>query len=302
MLTFMGSGNGSACPESGTPFSIHWKDIMKNPTVKSTHIFSVVLACLMLPAIAMAQPTWVTNSTWTAGATDATCMNGPSGLQLGDLMLAHVAISSDESIIPPDGWQLILWDEQSLSAVWTGWKLAVQADVDDSGDSAVYCWDWSSDDLDFAGQIRVYRGVDQVNPINADDSDLSDVDNLIATAPSITTTLANTMIVRFLGWEQPVEPGNISPAHSEEWCDSADDQRGITNCGAHKEQGPAGSSGTASWARADTADGWITVTVALAPGDPPTTTERIPTLSQYSLAIMVLLMLGVGLVGFRRSV
>ncbi len=162
-----------------------------------------LIGVLFLVNTSYAAVTWVTTETATAPAVDSSCIDSPSDLQIGDLLLAYVAISNDYNIDPDTSegasyatWTQLLRDESSEVGVYGGWRLATADDVSDSdiSNTDTYCFDWSGSNFDFTGQIRVYRGVAPTDPV--DDYNDSEGSSLKATAPPVTTTGSNRMHVR----------------------------------------------------------------------------------------------------------
>ncbi len=259
-----------------------------------------LVGLLFLVNTSYAAVTWVATETKTVEGADSICIDSPSGLQLGDLMLAYIAISDDDDLDPDIGtgaayatWTQLQRDESSQVGVWGGWRIATADDVSDVGNSDWYCFhnNQTQDKEDYAGQIRVYRGVDQVNPVDASEDNESS--GLIATTPSVSTTGSYRMIVRFVGWEEQVVPAEMSPAHNGDMCLNVDAAAGITNCGADLVQDSAGISGTASWTRSDVSDNWFTLTVALTPAPTP---APAPYHSVSTMPVWVLVLTGLLLI------
>src|SRR5882724_6754065 len=130
----------------------------------------------------------------TASGAASLSISRPSGTATNDVMVASIIAhgSSVPTITPPTGWTLIVnttSNGQSL-AESTYWKVAGTA----GADAGPYVFTASSaSSLSVAGGISAYFNVDTANPINASGGSAS------SSAPSITTTVANTMLVAGFG-------------------------------------------------------------------------------------------------------
>jgi len=218
-----------------------------------------LLACLLLPATALAQPVFKAIDRQTVEDNDFIEFDAPGSTAVGDFMLVVIALSDDEPVTgTPSGWTELTDYNVSRVRVWVGWKFAQSGDLGDS-----FRWDFD-DDADIVGHLRVYSNVDPLNPINAWDEDDDDSNDVVA--PAVTTTVSDTMIVRMYGAEEISHPDPIDPLHNNEYFDDACDcvEDGVQVGSADLPQPAAGDSGTASWDNLDE-DDWIAVTVALAP-------------------------------------
>src|SRR5437762_2763652 len=134
-----------------------------------------------------------TNSSGTASSATSLSISRPAGTLANDVMVASISAhgsSSPPTITPPSGWTLIVTttsNGQNL-AVSTYWKLAGTAGADPGPYSFTV-----SPSSRIAGGISAYFNVDTTNPINASAGAAS------SSTPSITTTVANTMLVGCFG-------------------------------------------------------------------------------------------------------
>src|SRR5439155_6626329 len=116
----------------------------------------------------------------------------PPGTVDNDVMIAIVSVSPKKGITAPAGWTLIA----SLSngtAVTTAayWKVAA------SGDPASWSWTWGGN-TSTEGIILSYTSVDTASPIDAFASG-TDASGTSHTAPSVTTTSANDLVITAYG-------------------------------------------------------------------------------------------------------
>jgi len=104
-----------------------------------------------------------------------------------------------------------------------------------------------------------------------DSTDIIDVVGTAATgtddapiSPSITTTVADALVMRFLTFDTSSGTYTLPSGLDEEWNADPDAGGRPEVVAASLEQASAGSSGTATWAKTNEFD-WITNTVSLAP-------------------------------------
>src|SRR5207249_3829175 len=128
------------------------------------------------------------------GASSATSLaiSRPSGTLANDVMVASITSrtgSGTPTISAPAGWTLIVSTPNSGNNLTTAtyWKVAGTA----GADPGPYAFTVSSSRV--AGGISAYSNVDTTNPINASGGQVS------SSTPSITTTVANTMLVACFG-------------------------------------------------------------------------------------------------------
>ena len=119
----------------------------------------------------------------------------PAATQVGDVVVAQVTNRYDTgyTLTPPagQGWNLVNRQMSGnggnivSSAMY--WKVATAAGAGTS------TFTLSSPTIDMAGGLAVFRGVDTSTPVNA--SAFTIGSSVHATAPSVTTTVANTVLV-----------------------------------------------------------------------------------------------------------
>src|SRR5947207_3081824 len=131
-------------------------------------------------------------SSGSSSSATSLAISRPAATVANDVMVASITSrtgSGTPTITPPLNWTLIVNtpDSGTNLAVSTYWKLAGTA----AADPGPYSFTVPSSRV--AGGISAYFNVDTTNPINASNGAVS------SSAPSITTTVANTMLVACFG-------------------------------------------------------------------------------------------------------
>jgi hypothetical protein len=116
----------------------------------------------------------------------------PAGTTADDVLLAAVTVRGTPTITPPPGWTLVRTDTRG-----TALRQAVFVHVAGGGEPPSYSWTFSQA-LTAVGTIAAYSGVDTADPIDAD-AGLAAASSATITAPSLTTSVANTQLVAFFG-------------------------------------------------------------------------------------------------------
>src|SRR5437867_9767689 len=205
-----------------------------------------------------------TNSSGTASSATSLSISRPSGTLANDVMVASISAhgsSSPPTITPPSGWTLIVTttsNGQNL-AVSTYWKLAGTAGADPGPYSFTV-----SPSSRIAGGISAYFNVDTTNPINASGGAAG------SSTPSITTTVANTMLVGCFGRSDNKAVG--APSGMTERFNAESSSSGGTTTDASSESadalqaspGASGSKASTSGAP-NTSTAQVSQLIALAP-------------------------------------
>jgi MSHA biogenesis protein MshQ len=197
------------------------------------------LAVAALPALA--QITFVGSGT-TAVNDDDISLTAPGGLAVGDVMLVFVTQRNGGAIgysITPAGWTSVLSNNSGSSIGVTVFrKVANAADV-----GATFAWRIDRSDRTAAG-IAAFRGVDSTVPLEASGSQTNGASTTY-TAPSVTTTSANTMLVAFFaaanGDGSVNTVSGMSPAFST---GTGNGTGGAVAGGSYATKAAAGASGT----------------------------------------------------------
>lgn len=141
-----------------------------------------------------AVPTFVANSQ-TTGFNGPVTVTRPVGTQAGDVLIAQITADDTNSVSAP-GWTLIRQDKDVGEGFWQ----AILYRVAGASEPASYTLTPSqSAPGEIVFGVNAYRGVDTANPINAQGGQITSAFIATVTAPSITTTVANTRLVAFFG-------------------------------------------------------------------------------------------------------
>jgi len=114
----------------------------------------------------------------------------PAGSTAGNVLVAGIATNDDATITAPAGWTVLRQD------VATGVRQSVYIRVMESAEPSSYTWTLSGSRR-VGGGITAYSGVDTANPVDALGAVLN-ASGTAVTAPSVTTTAANTMLVQLV--------------------------------------------------------------------------------------------------------
>src|SRR5438034_651829 len=130
-------------------------------------------------------------SSGSSSSATSLAISRPAGTVANDVMVASITSrtgSGTPTIAAPSGWtSIVSTNNTSTVTTATFWKVAGTA----AADPGPYAFTVSSSSV--AGGISAYFNVDTTNPINASNGAVS------SSAPSITTTVANTMLVACFG-------------------------------------------------------------------------------------------------------
>jgi len=194
---------------------------------------------------------------WTTSVTIST----PAGTSEGNLLIAAVATDSNETLSPPggEGWMLIdqgVGSDAVTLGVW--WKLA------DASESGSHQFTWGLNEEAY-GWIMRFTGHDPTSPINTSQAQGGDIDSM-PPSPSVSTTVANTMILRIGGFDDDdVNVDNPGLAgHATITMDKSNTSNFSCSGGAGwVQQGAIGDSGSVNFSLTKD-EQYRTVTVAIA--------------------------------------
>lgn len=165
-------------------------------------------------------------------------LSTPSGTTVGDLMIAQVSArgGSTQTISAPSGWTLLRRDNSGSDlAQALYYKVATATE----GGSHIF---GLSSNLKAAGGILSYSGIDTSSPIDAH-AGQSNAAGTSVTAPSVTTTQANDLVVSFFGTATGstfAAPGGMTERYDAAPAGSASS----TAAAADVVQSGAGATGT----------------------------------------------------------
>jgi Domain of unknown function (DUF1929)/Bacterial Ig domain/Kelch motif len=196
------------------------------------------------------------------GAATSLVLPRPAGVVAGDVMVAAVTVRGVPAITPPAGWSLVRADADGTFV-----KQGVFVKVAGGSEPASFAWTFSAAKA-AAGGIAAFTGVDTANPVDASGGQ-ANVAAVGLTAPSLTTTIANAMLVAMYGLA-PVTSVAPPSGMSERWEVALPATSPVVSEGASGLHAAVGATGTrvATAAKAVRSVGQL---VALRPaeGDPP---------------------------------
>jgi MSHA biogenesis protein MshQ len=186
----------------------------------------------------------------------------PPGTEVGDVMIASIAIRPNSAVTPPSGWNLVRRTENpggSPNSLVVYWRLATASEPD--GHSWVLGSSTGS-----AGGILAFRGVDAFAPIDVENGQATP-DSLSHATPSVETTVADTMVVTAHAyasggtWTPPAGMTEGFDVRSQ----AAFGGGGITICGNWSRQAAAGATGARTAVASSSQDTGNTHILALRP-------------------------------------
>ena len=184
-----------------------------------------------------------------------------------------------ENFNNPAGWTLI--GKRNTSGSTGLAQTGVWYRVAGASEPATYTFTWDTDG-DAVGAVIRYSGVDTANPIDAWANDRGSSINPIA--PDITTTVANTTVLRVFGSDDddlPVPPTDVHPPSTTGRYElQTTGGESTTGAGADTTQATAGSTGTATFTLAGS-EKWVAFTIALTPEPATPTTYYYVTEAYY---------------------
>ena len=216
--------------------------------------------CLQYESLEQAQ--FGTGAAFFGTNTTTLTINKPAGTVLNDLLLLAISTDGNVTFSTPSGWTEL----QQLRASGSAASLGIYYKIATVSEPADYTITWSSEEEAVATIIR-YSGIDTANPINTFSTQTGN--NTSPTAPSITTTANDVMVVRIYGADDDRISGSPYPAGLTPRVNilSADGWGTSTLGIADVMQIPIGATGTAAFALAETQE-WAAATIALNPACP----------------------------------
>ena len=198
----------------------------------------------------------------TAGGASVTSVeiNTPSGTGVGDLLIAVVSVKGDAgSFTMPADWNTLTTQTSSNVSLGIGWKNA------DASEPASHTVSWSSANYVY-GWIMKFSSHDPSNPIHGFDFTIGPSASSQPNAPTILTTVDNTLILRIGGFNG----GSITADDTglQDYQTITMDASG-TNVSAgagYATQANSTSTGTAKFSLTQS-QYWIAVTLAIAPSN-----------------------------------
>jgi outer membrane protein assembly factor BamB len=198
------------------------------------------------------------------GSASTIVLNKPTGTIKGDVLVAMIAVRPyNATITAPTGFTLLNRQNNNNgndNALAVYWKIAT------SSEPTTYTWSFSANTGN-AGGLMAFSGVDNAAPINASAGSITTATTTTFSAPSVTPTVTNTMIVT--AHEYSSSDRWTKPAGMTEALDVASlpvaDSLGISLLGSYKIQATATATGALTATAASNADTGAAVTLALKP-------------------------------------
>jgi len=227
--------------------------------------FALVLfaALLCIPCVAVGQTyqsiaSAINDALPTNGSAGNLTITKPAGTASGDVMLATIsARPSAMTINPPAGWALYKRTEQPNGGVSTapgGMTLLTYYKAAGGAEPANYTWTLANPQNDgggVVGTITRVSGVDTANPIDVYVDALTG-NGVVHSAPSVTTTVPNTLLVAsitYLSSRNFGAPSGIAgiTERAEVRAPTSDNAIGITLLVATVPKATAGFVSSPSW-------------------------------------------------------
>jgi RHS repeat-associated protein len=117
----------------------------------------------------------------------------PAGVTTNDVLLAAVTVRGAPTITAPTGWTLIRSDASGTTITQATYRHVAGA-----SEPSTYTWTLGSAVSSAVGTIDAYSGVSTTTPVDVSGGQ-TNTSSTSVTAPSVTTTVANDMVVGFFG-------------------------------------------------------------------------------------------------------
>jgi len=197
------------------------------------------------------------NTVTTTTSSRTITINKPTGTAPSDLLLATLSARGNTTITAPTGWISVGRANNS-----TNETLAVFYRVTDATDSSVTSYTFTLNaNVGVVGAILRYSGVDTANPINV--SAITTGNSTAPTAPIVTTTVADTTVVRVAGIGNDTLTA-VPPTSRIQQNYDPSGQSDVALGVADANQTTAGGTGTAAFT-SSSSEAWVAATVALRP-------------------------------------
>jgi Ca2+-binding RTX toxin-like protein len=238
-----------------------------------TLIASVGLVMIASPAHA-AVAYKADTSADTGGGGPALVITKPAGVVAGDFMIAEITVESGSgtTITPPtpaNSWTLILRTNN-------GGDVGIATYYRFAGASEGASYSWGVGGKKATGGIIAYTGVDTTTPLDVAAAGQTG-SGTTGTAPSVTSTTANTLRLAFFGTKKDVA-SHTQPTNMTQQFFEANDGNGFESSANDEQRPTAGSVGTrdSTWAPSGE---WVAQTVVLRSAPTNTCTKSGATLT-----------------------
>jgi len=231
---------------------------------------NIPLVCPYIEEECYEEPTYQTNNTAvTSSNANSISVNLPTGVAVGDLLIAAVATDDNENVSAHAHWTLI----DQGDAGFSGPTLAVYYRIATGSELSNYTFTIGGTE-EFAAAILRYSGVHMTTPIFASASNTGNSTSVDAQSVSAT---ANSLIVRIFATDENVAPFNAGD-HTKRIELESSNNDGTTLGIAEKQQTTTGTTGTVSFdLNTINSEEWRVLTIVLAP-KPSSTAPNYTTL------------------------
>ena len=165
----------------------------------------------------------------------------PDGATTGSVLVATIATNADATIVPGDNGWTVLRDDLVDGAI----RQAVYVRAVRSSDPPSYQWTIPQGARRVTGGLSAYSGVDTAQPVDDSGATMNGSGTAVS-APSITTSVANTMLVHVGGVN--AEGTLTAPAGMTEAWEAASPNptttRDVLSSASYALQGPTGPTGS----------------------------------------------------------
>jgi RHS repeat-associated protein len=268
--SFSHDANGNQTQKGTRTFAYDLANRLKSTTANSTTIsYAYDGQGKRVEAIGggtPAAPTLRTPCPTAIGTSGTATVGKPSGTVVGDLLIVGLAFEKgwDVAITPPAGWTLIRRTNQSSNVGYATYRKTAGG-----SEPASYAFTLTNSPKWSIGACAI-AGADTTTPIDVQ-NDASGV-NGNPSAPSVTTTGANRLVLAFYANKKPVSYSSYTAPAVERW-DRPNTSGGLpSNAMASYTQAAAGATGAKSAAVGEQAE-WVAQQIAIAPAPAPSTTR-----------------------------
>jgi hypothetical protein len=210
-------------------------------------------------------PAFVNNSTATrATAGTSLAIPYPSGIVAGDLLVATLSHDGTGTINTPANWTLV----NEGTCPGNNCRLGVYYLLATGSMTGSLTISWANN-REAVGAILHYTGVDQTSPINGTSTSATGT-SVTPSAPTMTTTVANTRVVRVFGANTNVAITATPTGHTSWYgLPSSTSGTATTAGGADTTQATAAPTGAANWT-IFSSQAWRGVSLAIRAPNGPT--------------------------------
>ncbi len=172
--------------------SVGWPSTLVTPAIVRA---SAISPARTIPALAPPASPGTFRSASSAASVPVTSITvaKPAGVTTNDVLLGVVSARSTPTITPPSGWTLVRSDVNGTSITQ-----AVYSHVAGASEPSNYTWTFNAPVTTAIGTIDAYSGVSTATPVDVSGGQ-TNASSTSVTAPSVTTTVANDMVVGFFG-------------------------------------------------------------------------------------------------------